>query len=276
MKSISITLVLQAVFGAVVLVVCGCTTTPGPLTTPPPAPTDFPAATGVVRRAVVAGLTAVDPAKYGGWLGDCPGCDVDAGTMALLCREEGLQVSELHNQECTAANLMATSRRAWSGMKPGDLFVFFISGHGGQIKDTNGDEADGQDETLCLWDGELSDDILAGLWQEIPAGVRVLFITDTCNSGTNFRYRPRSLKRTLPRAYTGSLIHFGGCADGKSSFGTESGGTFTTALIDGWSARNSYIAWFESAAAKMPRTQVPQYVEYGNVNASFRNSPALK
>jgi hypothetical protein len=38
--------------------------------------------------------------------------------------------------------------------------VFFVSGHGGQVKDTDGDEEDGLDETLCLWDGQCADDFL--------------------------------------------------------------------------------------------------------------------
>jgi hypothetical protein len=230
--------------------------------------------TGTVRRAVVAGLTQVEPRFYSGWDGACPGCDVDASVVALLCREQGLQVAELHNRDVTRGGLMDACRQAWAGMTAGDLLVVFISGHGGQDLDTNADEEDGQDETLCLWDGQLSDDVLGALWQEIPKGVRVLFVTDTCNSGTN--YKRRSIRKTVPRNYAGELIHFGGCADGLSSYGSEQGGTWTTALIDAWAPTNSVLGWFEAAAAKMPRRQVPAYAEHGSVSAAFRHGRALR
>ena len=242
-----------------------------------PAPVPGPVVTNsVMRRAVVAGLTSVDPAAYQGWAGACPGCDVDAQVFAMLCEQQGILTTELHNAQATKAGLLGACRAAWKGLQTGDLLVLYVSGHGGQIRDTSGDEADGQDETLCLWDGELSDDVLGELWQEMPAGVRVLFVTDTCNSGSNFKYRPRRLFRSIPRAYSGQLIHFGGCADGKTSSGSESGGVFTTALIDGWSSTNSYAQWFNAAASNMPKSQVLQYLEYGSVLDSFRSAQALR
>jgi hypothetical protein len=231
---------------------------------------------GILRRAVNCGLTKVDPSAYYGWEGNCPGCDVDASTMSLLCREQGYQIAEMYNADCAKAQLTAKVRKAWKDMKAGDLFVFFISSHGGQNPDMNGDEIDGMDETICLWDGQLSDDYLYELWKEAPAGLRILFITDTCNSGTNFKYKPRSLKKTIPREYSGQMIHFGGCADGESSFGDASGGAFTTALIDAWNPNLSNKEWFDAAAAKTPKNQIPYYTEYGTVTDEFRNGKALQ
>lgn len=248
--------------------------------TPDPVPIeDLPtydpigARTGIVRRALVVGLTAVDPAAYGGWSGACPGCDVDSEIFAQLCLDQGVEAILVQNEQATKGNLIAKAAEAWEGMSDNDLFVFFISGHGGQIKDLDGDEDDVQDETLCLWDGELSDDVLRALWDEIPAGVRVLFITDTCNSGSN--YKSRSYIKSLPRNYTGSLIHYGGCADGESSYGSEQGGNLTTAIIDAWDPLNSYQEWFNDLLEFMPRNQIPIYEEYGSVGA-FRDMKALQ
>ena len=72
----------------------------------------FVPAEGLVRRALVAGLTAVDPAAYGGWSGACPGCDVDADLFGLLCSEQGLQVKTLHNAQATRAGLERSLREA--------------------------------------------------------------------------------------------------------------------------------------------------------------------
>jgi hypothetical protein len=260
----------------VALAICTSCTMAQP---PPPAAgigDSFAPSTGFVARAVVAGLTFVDPLSYKGWDGKCPGCDVDAETFTLMCVESGVQVETFHNAAATRQNLLDAARRAWADMKPGDLFIFYISGHGGQENDIDGDEEDGQDETLCLWDGPLSDDVLRALWNEVPAGVRVFMVSDTCHSGSNFRYKPRSLQKSIPDAFKGGLIHYGGCADGFYSYGSSSGGTFTTALVDGWSATNTYVSWFAAAAATMPKNQIPSYSEWGNVTDEFRHAPVFK
>jgi len=232
--------------------------------------------TGEVRRAVVVSLTEVDPDAYGGWDGDCPGTDVDGDVFAELCKEQGLDVICLANEQATKQGVLNACAAATADMTNGGLFVLFISGHGGQVPDANGDEDDGMDETLVMWDGELTDDVMCDLWQKLPAGVRVFFVSDTCNSGSNFRARPISARSFVPRNYTGQLIHFGGCADGKSSMGSPSGGQFTTALIDGWDPNLSYKEWYRAASAKMPLDQVPAYAEYGKVTAAFRDAKAFR
>lgn len=265
-----------SILGAILLAGCAGSGGAKPVVAAP----ETPVVEGVICHAVVAGLTAVDPRAYGGWAGECPGCDIDAQVFADICRHRAAMVTELHNAQATKAGLIEASKNAWAQMKAGDVFVLYVSGHGGQVLDVSGDEEDGQDETLCLWDGELSDDVLMALWQEAPPGVRVFFVSDTCNSGSNFRarprYRPRRLLRTLPRNYAGQLIHYGGCADGQSSFGDESGGTFTTALLDGWTESATYASWFQAAAAHMPKNQFPFYGEYGPVTDAFRNTAALR
>ena len=49
------------------------------------------------------------------------------------------------------------------GAQPGDAFFFHFSGHGSRVKDTDGDEADGWDETICPVDydraGMIVDDV---------------------------------------------------------------------------------------------------------------------
>lgn len=234
-------------------------------------PNDFKVTGTQLRRAVIAGLTRVNPRFYNGWHGDCPGCDVDSETFALLCRENNIQVSLHQNEQASLELIQKACREAWKDMGEDDLFVFYISGHGGQVNDVEGDEDDSKDETLCLWDGSVSDDYLRKLWQEVPRGVRVFFVTDTCNSGTN--YKSRSFKRSLPDNFSGSLLHFGGCDDGKSSYGTSSGGVFTTAMVDAWNKDFTYAEWFQAMLAVAPRTQVFVMGQYG---ASFKDRKVLK
>ena len=48
--------------------------------------------------------------------------------------------------------------RRWlvSGARPGDSLFFSFSGHGGQVRDVDGDEADGLDETILPEDYKIA------------------------------------------------------------------------------------------------------------------------
>ena len=75
--------------------------------------------------------------------------------------------------------------------KKGDVAVLHYSGHGSNVPDDNGDEADGRDEILCPtdldWDDPLRDDWLRTTFDGLQAGVSFTVIMDCCHSGTNTR-----------------------------------------------------------------------------------------
>jgi hypothetical protein len=54
---------------------------------------------------------------------------------------------------------------------------------GSQITDVTGDEPDGKDETW-VWDRQLLDDELNGLWSGFATGVRIFLAVRRCHSGT--------------------------------------------------------------------------------------------
>ena len=66
----------------------------------------------------------------------------------------------LLTKAATRARVLAGIRAAARRLKKGDLFLLTYSGHGGQMPDVTGEEADSRDETWCLFDGELIDDEL--------------------------------------------------------------------------------------------------------------------
>lgn len=49
----------------------------------------------------------------------------------------------------TRANIIKGFQWLRAGASPGDSLILHYSGHGGSVKDTDGDEEDGMDETLC-------------------------------------------------------------------------------------------------------------------------------
>jgi hypothetical protein len=85
----------------------------------------------------------------------------------------------------TVGNITAAIRDIARRMQPEDTFVMFYSGHGAQVPRSGGatpSDPDGMDETLTLYDGDLSDDQLSTLFDEIDQGTVLLWL-DSCFSG---------------------------------------------------------------------------------------------
>ena len=78
-----------------------------------------------------------------------------------------------------------------AGGKKGDTLLLHYSGHGLNVPDDNGDEADHRDEILCPtnldWNDPLRDDWLRTTLNKLRAGVSLTVIMDCCHSGTNTR-----------------------------------------------------------------------------------------
>ena len=140
--------------------------------------------------ALHIGLNAVDPKHYGGWSGPLAACEFDAQDMAAIAKAQGMAAKTLLTRSGTRKAVLAAIRGAAKALGKGDLFFLTYSGHGGQVADASGDEDDKQDETWCLYDGQLIDDELYFELSKFGAGVRVLVLSDSCHSGTVTRARP--------------------------------------------------------------------------------------
>ena len=130
------------------------------------------------------GLNAVSAGAYGGWDGPLAACEFDANDMASIATSRRMKATVLLTKKATRANVLAGLRSAAKALKAGDLFFLSYSGHGGQVPDVSGEETDKQDETWCLFDGQLIDDELYFELSKFAAGVRVLVLSDSCHSGT--------------------------------------------------------------------------------------------
>jgi hypothetical protein len=133
------------------------------------------------------GLNEVSAAAYSGWTGPLSACEFDAKDMAAIAKSKGMKSTVLLTKKGTRANVLAAIRQAAKTLGAGDLFLMSYSGHGGQLPDVSGEEEDKQDETWCLFDGQLIDDELYFEFSKFKAGVRILVLSDSCHSGTVVR-----------------------------------------------------------------------------------------
>jgi len=134
--------------------------------------------------ALTMGLNLVDPKHYGGWSGELNACEADAEDMASIAKSKRFEVKTLLTRAATRTQVTRSILNAAKKLKSGDIFMLSYSGHGGQLPDLNNDEPDAQDETWCLYDGELVDDELYALFGRFARGVRILVFSDSCHSGT--------------------------------------------------------------------------------------------
>ena len=148
----------------------------------------------------------------------------------------------------TRANILNALKWLVSDARMGDSLLFHFSGHGSQRRDTDGDEDDGMDETICPSDyqraGMISDDELFELIvRPLPQGCRLTAIFDCCHSGSAldlpymYDWHGRSIggKVNQKRLSAGDVIMFSGCADNQTSadavIGGKAAGAMSSSLI---------------------------------------------
>lgn len=140
----------------------------------------------MAAASVHLGLNRVSAAHYGG---EQPlrGCIADAQSMRAIALANGFTPALLLDDAATVANLAQAMTAAAAQLDAGDTFFLSYAGHGSQVFDGDGQEPDGLNETLCLFDRMLIDDELHGLIAAFKRGVRILVVTDSCHSASATR-----------------------------------------------------------------------------------------
>mmetsp|Transcript_16322 Transcript_16322/g.39051 ORF Transcript_16322/g.39051 Transcript_16322/m.39051 type:complete len:346 (-) Transcript_16322:138-1175(-) len=141
------------------------------------------------RRALFIGI------NYYGQKGELRGCINDVHNIKRFLtskyRIDDVMVltDDQKDPKCipTRQNILAAFRWLRNGAKAGDSLILHYSGHGGSVKDEDGDEEDGMDETLIPVDYQkaghiVDDEIHAVLVRGLPKGVRLTAIMDCCHS----------------------------------------------------------------------------------------------
>lgn len=210
----------------------------------------------MAKKALCIGI------NYKGTEYELRGCINDADDWAKLLGSNGFDTAVLAEQQATKAHILSSAKLLVKQLHPGDVGFITYSGHGTWVPDRDGDEPDRRDEALCPVDmGDdghnlIIDDELHAIFNGIPPAAHLVFVTDSCHSGTVYRMvtpgegktayrRPRfippaqflkteSLLRKLDRAFgqpvtrsnapLPGVVHFSGCRDSETSCDAEING----------------------------------------------------
>ena len=197
--------------------------------------------------------------NYPGTNNDLRGCVNDAKAWSsLLEYVYGFKSELCLDNKVTHHKFVQTVGNLLSDSKSGDDIVITFSGHGTNVADNDGDESDGRDEALCLYDAYLIDDQIRDLFKLINPNAKLTFISDSCHSGTNtrsFMQTLRNVNNPIPRfmppeddfeAYSvkgadikGKIFHpesgmkeilISGCLPQEYSYDAHIGGAFRGAM----------------------------------------------
>jgi secreted trypsin-like serine protease len=173
---------------------------PSPALPPQAAPPSLPQSTTARGdRALLVGIDEYENPKF-----NLRGSVNDVHNMRQLLLDtfgfQPGQIATLTDAQATRANILKTFDE-WlvRGSAPGARVFFFVSSHGAQVPDLNGDEEDGLDETIVPHDTRLEmqngkkvlrnqiiDDEIDALLKRIPDR-KATVVVDACHSGTGTR-----------------------------------------------------------------------------------------
>lgn len=229
---------------------------------------------------------------------DLRGCVNDIkNVQANMLPAAGFKASDMTvvlDQQATRANILAGLKAAVAATKKGDFLYFHYSGHGAQVRDVNGDEPDQMDEILCPTDlasgaggfkNAILDDEIQSILGQLPAGASMLFVSDSCNSGTvdrNKRVRglnlvnnaqnldavsvsTKAMKTFATRSASGAYTLISGCQDDQTSADAYITGTYNGALtyylVDAFKKGGSamtYADWHKATVAGIKANRYEQ------------------
>jgi hypothetical protein len=245
--------------------------------------------TPVSKRVVTHGIN-----DYQGDDSDLRGCLNDQLNVvtSLAVKSPGFENRMYSDNSVTVNNFLYTIDKAIAALRPGDHLLIHYSGHGTQKYDRNGDEHDGYDEALYLYDGILIDDRIHELLIKIPEGAIVVVLLDSCFSGTATRAsnpiynKPRFKKtkglflrrRTRKRLFRSDenadkgfganelpWIVISGCGEQQTSsdafINGNYNGAFTFYAMKALEPGMTYRTWFEKIRTYLPSSQYTQAPE---------------
>ena len=221
------------------------------------------------------------------------GCVNDARDwFDLLTNLYGFQGQILLDSQATMKIITETLGNMIMDSKSGDKIVLTGSSHGTSVPDRDGDEPDGKDEAVCVYDGFIIDDTFRNIISNLNPEVSLTIVSDSCFSGSvtrNFlssmsepkymkpRYMPpddnieSQLVLSLPTRkrlfYTEDNmkeILISGCNDHQYSYDAYIGGTYRGAMsyfatkVIRANPNQTYAQFYANLSKELPSSQYNQ------------------
>jgi hypothetical protein len=144
----------------------------------------------MAKRAVLIGIN-----RYRVPGADLRGCVNDVKNVQKVLTEyygfAGKDITVMTDLKATKEAMQAAIQKLVAGARKGDVLLLHYSGHGSNVPDDDGDEAEEREEILCPtdldWKDPFRDDWLRKTFDKLKSGVSLTVIMDCCHSGTNTR-----------------------------------------------------------------------------------------
>lgn len=251
-----------------------------------------------LKKALLVGINYLGtPYQLAGCINDVVNVQAQLSTFFPQRSTDYRLLADDRAAKPTKAAIMEGIQWLTTGLNPGDNVMFHFSGHGGRVRDTNGDEVSGMDSCIYPINGSqmeiiTDDELRATLATKVPAGCKCMVIIDACHSGTavDLRYTWESPSQTTI-AYRedtkyaktpGTVLFLSGCHDTQVAADTADKwgrpcGALTMALLDVWKSygpaiKLKYLLWDIRQYLKANRySQVPQLTSgsYLDMNKVF-------
>jgi hypothetical protein len=221
-----------------------------------------------LKRALFIGINYVGtPYALYGCVNDATNMMAQVTKFFPMCKEKRL-ITDGTPMKPTRQNLLNSIAWLVNGLRPGENVLFHYAGHGGRVRDRNGDEVSGMDSCIYPVNGGrmetiTDDEIRAALAMRIPAGCKAFVVLDSCHSGTAVDLRcdwqavaAERLSFTENKKYAktaGTVVFLSGCHDTQYAMDTvdKEGrpcGAMTMALLETWrtygvAIKFKYLLW---------------------------------
>jgi hypothetical protein len=258
-----------------------------------PAPAPAPAPFIGLKRALLVGINYVNSQfELRGCINDVTNMTDHIKQLYPSCKEFR-SLTDISEIKPSRANILSSINWLVSGLKPGEHVLFHYSGHGGLIRDVNGDELSGFDSCIYPFDGKnieqiTDDELRIQLADKIPAGCKCFVVLDCCHSGSAIDLRcrlqvPSELSlffeelKQYPKTQ-GQVIFLSGCHDAQQAADTVNTanrpcGALTWALIETWkkygtNIKLKYLLWDilvflrQRNYPQIPQLSLGQYIDF--------------
>jgi len=220
--------------------------------------------------------------NYPGTANDLNGClndqsDVEKKLFELF---PDFTIKKFKDSEVTKDRFITELRQALNSLKSGEVLLVHYSGHGTQVFDTHGDEKDGYDEAIYLYNGYVVDEDIGVELRTIPDGAYVVLLFDSCfsesitrailpqGSENKFVQMPglplsKHRKKIVNFKAEFNYIVMSGCQENQTSadafINGRFNGAFTYYALKALTSKDlTYSAWFKEMLAEFDRSQYDQ------------------